>query len=90
MKFRIIRICKSEAMSAVPQTPIRFDLVRSSASLRDHGYDVEENPVMSIAKKDGVEVTMYMNGRLLVAPATNKEAVRELAELFYSYLVPEG
>ena len=51
MKFRIIRICKSEAMSAVPQTPIRFDLERSSASLRTNGYEVDENPVMVIAKK---------------------------------------
>jgi TATA-box binding protein (TBP) (component of TFIID and TFIIIB) len=90
MKFRIIRVCKSEAMSAVPQTPIRFDLDRSSASLRVKGYEVQENPVMVIAKKDNVEVTLYTNGRLLVTPATDKEAVRKLAEVFYSYLVHEG
>ncbi len=89
MKFRIIRICKSEAMSAVPQSPIRFDLERSSASLRDNGYEVQENPVMVIAKKDKMEITLYMNGRLLVTPATDKNAVRELAETFYSYLVLE-
>lgn len=90
MKFRIIRICKSDAMSAVPQTPIRFDLDRSSASLRSNGYDVQENPVMVIAKKDDIEVTLYMNGRLLVTPGTDKDSVRELAEIFYSYLVQEG
>jgi hypothetical protein len=90
MMFRIIRICKSEAMSAVPQTPIRFDLDRSSASLRQNGYEVQENPVMVIAKKDDVEVTLYMNGRLLVTPATDKDAVKKLAEGFYSYLVREG
>jgi hypothetical protein len=45
---------------------------------------------MVIAKKDNVEVTLYMNGRLLVTPATDKEAVRKLAEDFYSYLVLEG
>jgi hypothetical protein len=90
MKFRIIRICKSEAMSAVPQTPIRFDLDRSSISLRDKGYEVEENPVMIITKKDDIEITLYMNGRLLVSPATDKEAVRVLAEVFYSYLVQAG
>ena len=90
MKFRIIRICKSEAMSAVPQTPVRFDLDKSSASLRTHGYEVQENQVMVIAKKDKVEVTLYMNGRLLVTPATDKEEVRKLAEEFYSYLVFEG
>jgi TATA-box binding protein (TBP) (component of TFIID and TFIIIB) len=90
MKFRIIRICKSEAMSAVPQTPIRFDLDRSSVSLRTNGYEVQENPVMVIAKKDNIEVTLYMNGRLLITPATDKEVVRELAEVFYSYLVLEG
>jgi hypothetical protein len=90
MKFRIIRICKSEAMSAVPQTPVRFDLDRSSASLRTNGYEVQENQVMVIAKKDNVEVTLYMNGRLLVTPATDKEAVLKLAEVFYSYLVLEG
>jgi hypothetical protein len=90
MKFRIIRICKSEAMSAVPQMPVRFDLVRSSASLLANGYTVEETPVMIIAKKDGVEVTLYTNGRLLVTPATEKEAVRELADSFYSNLVQEN
>ena len=89
MKFRIIRICKSDAMSAVPQMPIRFDLDRSSASLSRNGYDVQENPVMVIAKKDNVEVTLYMNGRLLVTPGTDKDSVRELAEVFYSYLVQE-
>jgi len=77
-------------MSAVPQTPIRFNLDRSSASLQRNGYDVQENPVMVIAKKDSVEVTLYTNGRLLVTPGTDKEAVRELAEIFYSYLVQEG
>jgi TATA-box binding protein (TBP) (component of TFIID and TFIIIB) len=90
MKFRIIRICKSEAMSAVPQTPIRFDLERSSASLKTNGYEVEENPMMVVAKKDNVDITLYTNGRLLVTPATEKEAVRELAEIFYSFLVQEG
>ena len=90
MKFRIIRICKSEAMSAVPQTPIRFDLEKSSTSLRRNGYEVQENPVMVIAKKDSVEITLYKNGRLLVTPATDKEAVRELAEVFYSFLIQEG
>ena len=90
MKFRIIRICKSEAMSAVPQTPIRFDLERSTTSLRTNGYEVQENLVMVIAKKDSVEVTLYKNGRLLVTPATDKEVVRELAEVFYSFLVEEG
>jgi hypothetical protein len=76
-------------MSAVPQTPIRFDLDRSSASLRTNGYEVEESPVMIVAKKDGVEVTLYMNGILLLTPATDKEATRGLAELFYSFLVRE-
>jgi TATA-box binding protein (TBP) (component of TFIID and TFIIIB) len=90
MKFRIIRICKSEAMSAVPQEPIRFDLERSAMSLRSNGYGVEDNAVMVTAKKDGVEVTIYKNGRLLVTPATDKEAVRVLAETLYSYLVKES
>jgi ribonuclease HIII len=77
-------------MSAVPQTPIRFDLERSTTSLRTNGYEVQENLVMVIAKKDSVEVTLYKNGRLLVTPATDKEVVRELAEVFYSFLVEEG
>ncbi len=89
MRFRIIRICKSDAMSAVPQSPIRFDLEKSSDSLRNNGYEVQENPVMVIAMKDEIEVTLYMNGRLLVTPATDKDAVRELAETFYSHLVLE-
>jgi hypothetical protein len=45
---------------------------------------------MVVAKKDGVEVTLYKNGRLLVTPATDKDAVKDLAEVFFSFLVREG
>jgi TATA-box binding protein (TBP) (component of TFIID and TFIIIB) len=77
-------------MSSVPQSLIRFDLERSAASLRENGYAVNETPVMVIAKKDNVEVTLYTNGRLLITPATDKELVRKLSEGFYAVLVKEA
>jgi hypothetical protein len=89
MKFRLIRVCKGEAMSSIPQDVVRFDLKASVGPLREAGYDVEDLDMMLVTKHDGIEITIYVNGRLMIAPMNDKERAKSVSEKIYSVLVVE-
>jgi hypothetical protein len=87
MNYRLIRVCKGEAMSAIPQTVVRYDLKASAAVLAQNGYEVEDKEVMIVARRSGLEITLYINGRLMMAPMDDKESARRSADSFYSVLI---
>jgi hypothetical protein len=89
MKFRLIRVCKGEAMSAIPQEVVRYDLKASISSLEKNGYQVEDKDIMLVSKKNGIEVTVYVNGRLMISPMQDKEQAKQVSEATYSMLVVE-
>lgn len=89
MKFRLILVCKGEAMSAIPQEVVRYDLKASIGALENDGYQVEDKDIMLVAKKSGVEVTVYVNGRLMISPMQDKERAKRISEATYSSLVVE-
>jgi len=89
MKFRLIRVCKGEAMSAIPQEVVRFDLTGSVGKLIENGFQVDDKDIMLVARKDGIEVTIYVNGRLMISPMQDKEWARQMSEATYSALVVE-
>ncbi len=87
MNYRLIRVCKGEAMSAIPQTVVRYDLKASAAALAQNGYEVEDKEVMIVARHSGLEITLYINGRLMLAPMEDKESAKRSADSFYSLLI---
>ena len=87
MNYRLIRVCKGEAMSAIPQTVVRYDLKASAAALALNGYEVEDKEVMIVARRAGIEITVYINGRLMMAPMDDKESAKRSADSFYSLLI---
>ncbi len=87
MNYRLIRVCKGEAMSAIPQTVVRYDLKASAAALAQDGYEVEDKEVMIVARRSGLEITLYINGRLMLAPMDDKESAKRSADSFYSLLI---
>ena len=89
MRFRLVRICKGESISAIPQEIIRFDFHASARNLKEQGYQVEDKEVMLIARKDGLEVTAYVNGRLMLNPMNDKERAKVVADGFYSLMIEE-
>jgi TATA-box binding protein (TBP) (component of TFIID and TFIIIB) len=84
MKFKVISLCKKDAMSVVPQEVVRYDLARCAEILRSKGFEVKDPGVMVRASRGGIETVLYKNGRMMVSPAENKEIVREIAEEFYA------
>jgi hypothetical protein len=85
MRFKVVRICGSEANTVLPEERIVFDLKRSVPILQQTGYVVSERDVMLLATKDGVEVSVYRTGRMVIHPAEKGKA-REMADLFYRIL----
>ena len=86
MRFKVVRICNSEANTCIPLEPVRFDLERTAEKLRELGYSVENKGMMVVASKDGVEYTVYRTGKLLIHPM-EKELAKEAADEFYPLCV---
>ena len=80
----MLRVCQSKAMSVVPQEVVRFDLEKAAKALGDSGYLITPSEVMIIASKGSVEITLYINGRLMIQPAESKELATQIAAGFYA------
>ena len=86
IRFKVVDLCKKDAMSVVPQDIIRYDLERCVEILRSKGFEVKGPGVMIRASRNGTEMTLYKNGRMMMTPAENKEKVRDLAQNFYALI----
>ena len=85
MRFKVLRVCQSKGFSVVPQEVVRFDLEGASDLLVKQGYEVEPSDVMVVAEIDGgLQVTLYVNGRLMIQPLESKDAASMIAEKFYA------
>ncbi len=87
MRFKALRVCQSKGFSIVPQEVVRFDLDKASELLTREGYEVSAPDVMlTVAIEGGMEVTLYVNGRLMIQPLESKDAASMIAEKFYSII----
>jgi hypothetical protein len=82
MRYKVVRICNSEANTCIPLDPAHFDLKRTGEELLRLGFEVEEKHFMLIAKKNGVEYTVYRTGKLLIHPMKLEDAKAAAAEFY--------
>ncbi|MBI0583385.1 MAG: hypothetical protein ISF22_04070 [Methanomassiliicoccus sp.] len=83
VKYKVVRLCKEDAMSVVPTEPLRYDLDRAAKMLEGMGYEVAPQGLMLIARGRGHEVTLYASGRMLLYKVGTKEQAGELAATVY-------
>ncbi|KQM12783.1 hypothetical protein AOA80_00315 [Methanomassiliicoccales archaeon RumEn M1] len=88
VKFKVVRLCKEEAMTIVPTTIVRYDLEAAAELLRKAGYSVDDKGVMVTAASGRREVTVYPSGRMVVAGIDGKEEAGQVAEAMYAILEP--
>lgn len=88
VKFKVVRLCKEDAMTIVPTSMARYDLERVAELLSKTGYDVDDKGVMVTVALDGKEVTLYPSGRMVVAHINGKEDAAQVAEAIYAMLEP--
>jgi hypothetical protein len=89
MNFKIVRMCKQDAMSAVPMDNIKIDLMKTTPKLREGNFQVDTSDVMLIAHDRNHEVTIFRNGRLMIGPVKGKDEAKQIAEIIYSLCVEE-
>jgi hypothetical protein len=83
MDFRLIRLCKGDGYSIVPQEIVDYDLPGSADGLRAAGFEVLRSDILLVAQRQAFKFTVYRNGRMLIEPAPEKEEARKAArELF--------
>jgi ArsR family metal-binding transcriptional regulator len=86
MKFKVVRVCESRALSSIPQVPVRYDLHRAAELLSQEGFEVSDQEVMLVSKRARIEITLYTNGRLMMEPVEAKEQAQQIANDFYSVI----
>jgi hypothetical protein len=64
VKFKVIRLCKEDAVSVVPTEMLRYDLDRAAKLLEGSGYEVVSQGLMIIAKGSGHEIYATVEGSL--------------------------
>ncbi|MCG7844296.1 MAG: hypothetical protein MIO90_02560 [Methanomassiliicoccales archaeon] len=89
MKFRVERICRTDSMSAIPMERRRFDLPASVVSLEAAGHAVESHELYLVVDVDGLNLTIYPSGRVLIHPLNDKGKAKELAQRLFVLLVEE-
>jgi hypothetical protein len=85
MRFKVVRICGSEANTVLPEEPVVFELERTASILRGMGYMVSIRDAMLVAVKDTVEISLYRTGRMVIHPL-EREKAREIAEMLFRKL----
>ena len=83
VKFKVIRLCKQEALSIAPTEMLRYDLVKAGDLLRSKGFEVRSQGPMIVASSEGFEATFYPNGRMLISKVDTKERATEIANRIY-------
>lgn len=66
-EFIVVRACSADAYDAVPQHLTRIDVSRALPKLEHAGYRVlADAGRMCVLEKEGLEITLYSSGRVLV------------------------
>jgi ribonuclease HIII len=84
VRFKVVRLCKEDAVSIVPTEVLRYDLEKAAKLLEANGYDIVSQGLMIIAKGEEHEVTLYASGRMLLSGSNDKERAGDLAKSIYA------
>lgn len=83
VKYRLVRLCKEDAMSVVPLEMYRYDLECAAILLKEKGYEVVAQGPMVIIRDLDHEATFYPSGRILLSHVENKEVAASVANRIY-------
>lgn len=83
VRYKLIRLCKEDAMSVVPLEMYRYDLLAATRSLQENGYEVVTQGPMIIIKGPDHEATFYPSGRILLSHVKSKEEATKVADKVY-------
>ncbi|MBE0518126.1 MAG: hypothetical protein IH630_02730 [Thermoplasmata archaeon] len=87
LEFLAVKPCKSDAYEAVPKMRLDLDLDECEMRLSRDGYEIVSNAgVMLTVSKNGLEITVYPHGRLLMHPMKNRDDAETQARNLYGVI----
>ncbi len=83
VRYKLIRLCKEDAMSVVPLEMYRYDLSAASRLLQEKGYEVVAHGPMITIREPDHEATFYPSGRILLSHVESREVATAVADRVY-------
>jgi hypothetical protein len=86
MKFSIARLCGGKALMVSPNIDLGIDMEKASSILSDVGEIKENDDLMIVMLWNGMEVTVYPQGKIMFHPLSDRETAVEYASRFLAML----
>ena len=92
MKFTITRLCGGKALMASPADMMDIDLDKAADILSREGFVKKRNEegLMLIMDWNGMEVTLYTQGKIMFYPLSEKEQAIEYATKMLEMIKQKG
>lgn len=84
IKYKVVQLCQQDALSIIPTERITIDMEKTAEHLIKNEFSAENEGVMVTASKDGIGISIYKNGRILISGTTSKEKADEIGHDIYS------
>ena len=79
MKFTTTRLCGGLAIMASPVQEIDIDMARAFSVLSEMGEIKEKDELMIVMSWNGMDVTVYPQGKIMFHPLSDKAEAVKLA-----------
>ena len=82
MRFQITRLCGGKALMCTPRDMMSLDMSKAEKVMSAKGEIVSSGDMMLVSKWNGMEVTLYLQGKVMFFPLSDKDlAVRYATEI---------
>lgn len=79
MRFTITRLCGGKALMAASKDPYDLDVSKIEEVMSKRGNITSKDEMMVVSQWNGMEVTVYPQGKVMFYPLDDKEKAVEYA-----------
>jgi hypothetical protein len=87
LRFTIARLCGGKALMAASREPMDLDMARAAGILSEVGRIKEQDEMMLAMEWNGMEVTVYPQGKVMFFPLSDKDLCIEYSATILGMLV---
>ncbi len=86
MRFTTARLCGGTSLMAISAEPMDIDMEKSAETISSRGLEItQQDDMMIVFKWNGMEVTLYSQGKVMYYPLEDKTlCIRYATELLGS------
>ncbi len=79
MRFTITRLCGGKALMAASKDDLELDMEKAEQVMCQRGEIKSRDDMMLVSQWDGMEVTVYPQGKVMFFPLADKDKAVEYA-----------